>query len=165
MTTPAHAQQKEKSTGLPRQPEQSAAFPMSSQLLPLVCETASIVPPCRGSTVQMLGLHHHASVLIVAPSRGLQKPLPSSSRWHTCAKLADTRFAWWQPTHPRTSYHKLEGLSPGWVREWRCICVYVWRFSSVARQDSQTQRPALLKMNAYGSGTMHEDAIEASEKF
>lgn len=45
--------------------------------------------------------------------------------WHVCASLADsTHFAWWQTTHhSRTSYHKLEGLSPGWVKErQRCMC-------------------------------------------
>lgn len=126
---------KKKSTGLPRQPEQSAAFSMSSQLLPHVCVPMSTVPPCRGSTVQMLRLHHHTWVLIVALSRGLQNLLLSSPRWHACAKLVDTHFAWWQPTHPRTSYHKLEGLSPGWVREWRCIfvCGVKFFFSGSAR--------------------------------
>uniref|UniRef100_A0A224YLI6 Uncharacterized protein n=1 Tax=Rhipicephalus zambeziensis TaxID=60191 RepID=A0A224YLI6_9ACAR len=86
--------------------------------------------------------------------------------WHVCASLADrTHFAWWQTTHhPRTSYHKLEGLSPGWVKErQRCMCG-VFIFFSGSAKTPKRGNSAPFQMNAYVSGTMREVSTEASER-
>uniref|UniRef100_A0A6G5A0P5 Uncharacterized protein n=1 Tax=Rhipicephalus microplus TaxID=6941 RepID=A0A6G5A0P5_RHIMP len=65
--------------------------------------------------------------------------------WHVCASLADsTHFAWWQTTHhSRTSYHKLEGLSPGWVKErQRCMCgVFFFPHLSFFSGSAKTPKP------------------------
>lgn len=87
--------------------------------------------------------------------------------WHARASLADTHFAWWQTTHPRTSYHKLEGLSPGWVRErQRCMCVWHVLFFFLQWLGKTPKRgiQAPFQMNAYVSGTMREVAIGASKR-
>lgn len=92
--------------------------------------------------------------------------------WHVCASLADsTHFAWWQTTHhSRTSYHKLEGLSPGWVKErQRCMCGVFFFFPRLSffSGSAKTPKPGIpapFQMNAYVSVTMREVSTEASDR-
>lgn len=137
MTTPAHAQRIKKNVeGLPRQQELSQHHSCARVCMSLF----STVLLCRDSTIQMRRLNHHTSDFIVAPSQGLEEqPLLPPRMWHVCASLANTHCAWRQPTHPRTSYHKLEGLSPGRAGE-RLRCMYVCGVSFLLQWLGKTPR-------------------------